>query len=284
MKKIIIGVVAIAAILLLSSCAKKENTNASTNNSKPVVVKLGTVGTSDGWESAKESLKKQNIDLQFVEFSNYTTPNRALDAGEIDLNAFQHRIFLANEIENYNYNLKIVANSYILPLSLYSSKIKSVNEIKSGDKIAIPNDLTNGGRALKVLESAGLIVLSKDAKFSPTVHDIAENPSGVEIVELAANTIPSSLQDVTAAIVNGAYAHDFGLKMDEAIFMDTSLSQKEYWNIVVANANDLKNPEKVEVLKKVIAAYHTAETEKYYLDEYGGFYIMVGWDIDEFAN
>lgn len=284
MKKIIIGVVAIAAILLLSSCTKKENTNASTNNSKPVVVKLGTVGTSDGWESAKESLKKQNIDLQFVEFSNYTTPNRALDAGEIDLNAFQHRIFLANEIENYNYNLKIVANSYILPLSLYSSKIKSVNEIKSGDKIAIPNDLTNGGRALKVLESAGLIVLSKDAKFSPTVHDIAENPSGVEIVELAANTIPSSLQDVTAAIVNGAYAHDFGLKMDEAIFMDTSLSQKEYWNIVVANANDLKNPEKVEVLKKVIAAYHTAETEKYYLDEYGGFYIMVGWDIDEFAN
>lgn len=284
MKKIIIGVVAIAAILLLSSCTKKENTNASTNNSKPVVVKLGTVGTSDGWESAKESLKKQNIDLQFVEFSNYTTPNRALDAGEIDLNAFQHRIFLANEIENYNYNLKIVANSYILPLSLYSSKIKSVNEIKSGDKIAIPNDLTNGGRALKVLESAGLIVLSKDAKFSPTVHDIAENPSGIEIVELAANTIPSSLQDVTAAIVNGAYAHDFGLKMDEAIFMDTSLSQKEYWNIVVANANDLKNPEKVEVLKKVIAAYHTAETEKYYLDEYGGFYIMVGWDIDEFAN
>lgn len=280
MKKIIIGVVAIAATLSLVSCAKKENAS----NSKPVVVKLGTVGTSDGWEVAKESLKKQNIDLQFVEFSNYTTPNHALDAGEIDLNAFQHRIFLANEIENYKYNLKIVANSYILPLSLYSSKIKSVDEIKSGDKIAIPNDLTNGGRALKVLESAGLIVLSKDAKFSPTVHDIAENPSGIEIVELAANTIPSSLQDVTAAIVNGAYAHDFGLKMDEAIFMDTSLSQKEYWNIVVANAKDLENPEKVEVLKKVIAAYHTAETEKYYLEEYGGFYIMVGWDIDEFAN
>lgn len=282
MKKVFVLVAAALVSVALVGCAKK--TAQAEGSGKPVVVKIGVVGSSDAWAGTKEILKSKNIDLQFVEFSNYTTPNRALDNGEIDLNAFQHRIFLANEIENYGYNLKIIANTVVLPLSLYSSKIKSIEEIKAGDKIAIPNDVTNGGRALKVLESAGLITLNPDAQFSPTIFDVVENKSGIEILQLAANTIPQSLQDVTAAIINGGYAHDFGLKPNDAIFQDTSLSQKEYWNIVVANANDLKNPEKEKIFRQIIDTYHGEHTRKYYLDEYGGFYIMVGWDIDEFAN
>ena len=143
-----------------SSSAASDNAQASDSNSgDAVTVKLGVVGSiyEDLWTPAKEKLADEGIDLEFVQFSDYVTPNNALANGEIDLNAFQHRIYLQSEIDNYGYEIENIGNTFIIPLNLYSDKVKSVDELKDGDTVAIPDDVTNGGRALKVLEAAGLI-------------------------------------------------------------------------------------------------------------------------------
>ena len=279
MKKIIatllIGTLALTSVFAASKKSKKAKTTE---------VKLGVVGSiyEDLWAPAQKALKSQGINLKIVQFSDYVTPNNALSNGEIDLNAFQHRIFLENDSKSHNYDVKLIGNTFIIPLNLYSVKVKSVSELKKGSVVAIPNDVTNGGRAIKVLAAAGLITLQTDAGFNPTVADIAENTSGIVIKELAANTIPSALSDVDAAIVNGNYALDFGIKPESAIFKDTSVSEKEYWNLIAARGKDLKDPEKVEVFRKVVKAFQTAETEKVFNETFGGYFIKEGWDIDEF--
>lgn len=286
MKKIVKLVVAsIAAVVLLGSCSK-NNTASSNSASSEKVVRLGVVGSiyEDLWSPAQTALKKEGIDLKIVQFADYVTPNNALANGEIDLNAFQHRIFLATEIKNYSYEIATIGNTFIIPLNLYSSKIKSPSELKKGDKVAIPNDVTNGGRALKVLEAAGVIGLDKAAGFNPTVDDITSNPYGVEILQLAANTLPASLSDVAAAVVNGNYALDFGLKTDEAIFKDSVLDEVEYWNLIAAKKSDLQDEDKLATFKKVVAAFQSTETEKVFNDTFGGYFIKVGWDTDEFAT
>ena len=278
MKKIITGIL-IGALALTSVFGAAKSKKA-----KNVEVKIGVVGSiyEDLWAPAQKALKSQGINLKIVQFSDYVTPNNALSNGEIDLNAFQHRIFLENDAGSHNYDVKLIGNTFIIPLNLYSNKVKSVSELKNGAVIAIPNDVTNGGRAIKVLAAAGLITLKKDAGFNPTVADIVSNPKNIVIKELAANTIPSALADVDAAIVNGNYALDFGIKTESAIFKDTSVDEKQYWNLIAARGADLKNPEKVEIFRKVIKAFQTKETEDVFNKTYGGYFIKEGWDIDEF--
>ena len=178
--------------------------------------------------------------------------------------------------------MKLIGNTFIIPLNLYSTKVKSVSELKKGSVVAIPNDVTNGGRAYKVLAAAGLITLKASAGFNPTYDDIETNPSGIVIKELAANTIPSALADVDAAIVNGNYALDFGIKTESAIFKDTSVDEKAYWNLIAARGKDLQNSAKVEIFRKVVEAFQSPETEKVFNETFGSYFIKEGWDIDEF--
>lgn len=245
-------------------------------------LKLGVVGAvyEDLWAPAQEALKDEGIDLELVQFSDYNTPNNALNSGEIDLNAFQHQIFLKSDLDANGYEVETIGYTFIIPLNVYSNKVTSIDEIKDGDTVAIPNDVTNGGRALKVLAEAGLITLKADAGFNPTVNDIENYNVDITIQELQANTIPSVLDDVTAAVVNGNYALDFGLKVDEAIFKDTSVSEEEYWNIIVARSADLEDPDKVELYKKVVEAFQSDETQKVFDETYGGYFIAEGWDQD----
>lgn len=287
MKRRRIFALALAIALLalaLTGCGSKDNGSAADGDT--VTVKLGVVGAiyDDIWKPAQEALKAEGINLEIVQFSDYVTPNNALANGEIDLNAFQHRIYLQGEIANYGYEIQNIGNTFIAPMSLFSSKISSVSELKDGDIIAIPDDLTNGGRALKVLESAGLITLKADAGFSPTVDDIETYNTKIQIEELKANVIPSSLPDVTAAVVNGNYALDFGLKTEEAIYKDSVLDEEQYWNLIAARTADLKDPTKVDVYKKVVAAFQSDATEKVFHDDFGGYFIKVGWDQDLFSE
>ena len=279
MKKIIAGILIGALALTSVFGASKKSKKA-----KNVELKIGVVGSiyEDLWAPAQKALKSEGINLKIVQFSDYVTPNNALSNGEIDLNAFQHRIFLENDAGSHNYDVKLIGNTFIIPLNLYSSKVKSVAELKNGATVAIPNDVTNGGRAIKVLAAAGLITLKADAGFNPTVADIVENPKNIVIKELAANTIPSALADVDAAIVNGNYALDFGIKTESAIFKDTSVDEKQYWNLIAARGADLKDPAKVEIFRKVVKAFQTKETEDVFNKTYGGYFIKEGWDIDEF--
>lgn len=264
------------------STSQAPETTAAEKTGDPVTITLGVVGSiyEDLWAPAKEALKSEGINLDIVQFSDYVTPNNALANGEINLNAFQHRIYLDNEIQSYGYKIQNIGNTFIIPLNLYSKKVTSVEEIKDGDTVAIPNDVTNGGRALKVLEAAGLIKIKADAGFNPATDDIETYNVQIKIEELAANTIPSALADVTAAIINGNYALDFGLKTEEAIFADTSLGEEKYWNLVAARTDDLSDPEKAELYRKVVEAFQSPETEKIFNDTYGGYFIKQGWDED----
>lgn len=283
-KALAIGGIVAAAGVTFAGCGAGASGNGSAEKADTVTVKLGVVGAiyEDLWKPAQEKLKDEGVNLEFVQFSDYVTPNNALNSGDIDLNAFQHHIYLDTEVQQYNYSIEPVGYTFIIPLNLYSNKVKSVDEIKDGDTIAIPDDLTNGGRALKVLASAGLIKLKDNANFSPTLDDIETYNKNITIKELKANTIPSTLNDVTAAIINGNYALDFGLKTDEAIFKDTSLNEEKYWNLVAARTSDLQDPKKKEAYEKVIKAFQTEDTEKVFNDKFGGYFIKVGWDKDLF--
>ena len=293
----IIAVLLSAALfaLALSACGSKSHASKGDSSSESgqktesaaqVTVKLGVVGSiyEDLWKPAKEALKYEGIDLELVQFSDYVTPNNALANGEIDLNSFQHRIYLQNEIDSHGYKIQNIGNTFIIPLNLYSRKLSSVKELKDGDTVAIPDDLTNGGRALKVLEAAGLIELDPNAAFNPTIDNIVKYNVGIKIEELKANVIPSALSDVTAAVVNGNYALDFGLKTDEAIYKDSVLDVEEYWNLIAARTADLEDPDKAAVYEKVVKAFQSPETEKIFNDTYGGYFIKVGWDQNLLAK
>lgn len=266
--------------LALTGCGSKDNGSAADGDT--VTVKLGVVGAiyDDIWKPAQEALRAEGINLEIVQFSDYVTPNNALANGEIDLNAFQHRIYLQGEIANYGYEIQNIGNTFIAPMSLFSSKISSVSELKDGDIIAIPDDLTNGGRALKVLESAGIITLNPAAGFNPTLDDIQTYNIGVTIKELKANVIVSALPDVTAAIVNNNYALDFGLSASDAIFADDRLDIEDYWNLIAARTADLSDPDKVEIFRKVVEAYQSDATLEVFNTECRGFYTPAGWDQD----
>ena len=291
LKKLFALTLAAASLTLaLTGCGSKTDDSANTNNdaqdddqsAETATVKLGVVGGiyEDLWAPAKEALADEGIDLEIVQFSDYVTPNNALANGDIDLNAFQHRIYLQSEIDNYGYEIQNIGNTFIIPLNLYSQKVSSVDELKDGDIVAIPDDLTNGGRALKVLEAAGLIELDPNAAFNPTVDDITNYKVNITIEELKANTIPSVLPDVAAAVVNGNYALDFGLKTDEAIYKDSVLDVEEYWNLVAARTADVEDPDTAAIYEKVVKAFQSSATEDVFNNTFGGYFIAVGWDQD----
>ena len=278
LKKSLALCLAAAAILtLLCACGSPADAG-----SKTTTVKIGVTGSfyEDLWQPAKALLKKDGIDLQIVQFSDFVTPNNALANGEIDLNAFQHRVYLESEVKNYGYAIQNIGNTLIIPLNIYSQKVSSVSELKDGDTVAIPDDESNGGRALKVLESAGLITLSPDAGFNPSVSDITSYKVKLQIEELKANVIPSVLPDVTAAVVNGNFALDFGLKQEEAIFQDENLDQKEYWCLIAARTADLEDADKKALYQSIVDAYHSAETQTVFDTTYKGYFVSVGWDED----
>ena len=247
--------------------------------SADVTVRLGVTGSvyDEMWQPVKEMLAKQGIDLEVIQFTDYVTPNRALADGDIDLNGFQHRIYLNDEIESRGYKITNIANTFVVPLNLYSIKIKTLDEIKDGDVIAIPNDPTNGGRAIKVLATSGLITLKDGAGFNPTKEDIASYSKKITIQELAANTIPSALPDIAAGVINDTYALDYGLKASDAVYADQAREQ-EYWNLIAARTSDLEDPAKLDTYMKIVNAYQSEEMKAHLAELYGGFFRPVGWD------
>ncbi len=247
-------------------------------------VRLGVTGSvyDEMWQPVKEMLAKQGINLEVIQFTDYVTPNRALADGDIDLNGFQHQIYFADELQSRGYKLTNIANTFVVPLNLYSIKIKSLDEIKDGDVIAIPNDPTNGGRAIKVLATSGLITLREGAGFNPAKEDIAAYNKKITIQELAANTIPSALPDIAAGVINDTYALDYGLKASDAVFADQA-REHEYWNLIAARTSDLADPAKVELYGKIVDAYHSEEMKAHLAELYGGFFRPVGWDEDLLA-
>ncbi len=270
MKKLIALASLLALIFALAACGAQEKPAET-----PTVVKLGVVGeTHEAWQPAIKSLAAQGIELQLVSFSDYTMPNQALADGEIDINSFQHYAFLRNDCEKNGYDLTVIGETLIAPLGVYSRKISDLSELKKGDKIAIPSDTTNGGRSLKVLESAGLIEVDPAAGYTPFVTDITSNPLELEFVEVEASLTAGLLPDVAAALINGGHAVDNGfIPAQDAIYLEPVAdgADNPYINVIVARTADKDN----ETYKKVVAAYQTDETARIIEEQYKGSYITV---------
>lgn len=259
-------------LLTATACGKKEDANIKET------VKLGVVGDDQRlWEKAAELAAKDGIKIELVHFSDYNTPNDALVNGDVDLNAFQHKAFLDAYNASKNTDLVPIGRTFISPIGAYSDKIKDLKDVPQNGKVSIPNDTTNGGRALFLLEAAGLIKLKDDVGVSPTKADIVENPKNITIDELDAAQVARTLPDVDAAVINTNLAIDAGLSpKDDAIFMEpVNENSAPYINYVVARAEDKDN----ELYKKVASYYRTPEVKELNDSLYEKTQVMA-WDLD----
>ena len=249
-----------------------------------VTVRLGIMGGSDEvvWDPIVAEFAEKGVNIEYVYFSDYTQPNAALDAGDIDLNSFQHYAYLGNEKEKFGYDIDAIGDTLITALNVYSTRVSSVDEIPEDGRIAIPNDAVNGGRALNVLQAAGIIKIEDGKDLTPTVADIAENPKNIEIVEVDASQTASLLPDVDAAVINGGFALDAGLSpINDAIFHDDPSFYKtnSYVNIIAARTADKDN----ELYKEIVKGYQTDRTKEIYANDFQGLYIAA-WDREQPAE
>ena len=253
LKAIVVG----AALLFITGCS---NSNAGTKE-KEVTVKLGVIGAdTDVWDDVKDRLKDEGINLEYVQFSDYNQPNAALADGSIDINSFQHQFFLDNYNKEFGTDLCFYRQYSQCAARIYSDKVKDIKELKEGATVAIPNDVTNGGRALLLLQSAGLIKVDEAAGQTPTVSDITENKQKLKISELDAAQTARALSDVDISVINSGMAVDAGfVPTEDAIFLEpVDETARPYVNIIAARKEDQDN----EVYQKVVAAYQTDETKK----------------------
>ena len=216
-------------------------------------------------EFLQPQLAKQGVELKVTVFNDYVQPNLAVDSGELDVNYFQHRPYMESFVAEHGSKLVEVVGVHIEPIGAYSARVKKVEELKDGAKVAIPNDPTNGGRALLLLQVQGLITLNDPANVTQTVHDIKDNPHKLQFVELEAPQLPRALDEVDLAIINTNYAMDAGLNpLKDALFIEGSKSP--YVNTLVGNPESVKKPE-VEILKKALLS---EDVRKFILDKYAG--------------
>lgn len=278
-KKLIAVTLTATSVLALTACGGEEKNESKSNaEGEPTVVKVGVVGEYNAqWDTVNELLADDGIQVELVKFTDYAIPNRALSDGEIDLNAFQHKAFLENDMKQKGYELTEIGDTLIAPLAIYNNKekISSIEDIKDGDTIAIPSDLTNGGRALKLLEKAGLIVCDPTKGVIPTKTDVIEYKTKIEIIEAESATLANILPDCAAAIINGGNALTAGLNSTEdAIFVEdvnpeTNKAVSQLINVIAARTEDKDN----EVYKKVVEAYQTEEVKKTIDENYKGAFI-----------
>ena len=212
------------------------------------------------WEDVKDRLAEDGIELTIEQFGDYVQPNLAAQTGDVDINAFQHVAFLDSFNAKNDGSLVPIGFTYVSPLGLYSEKVTDYQDLPDGSEIAIPNDVTNGGRALLLLQSIELIKLDEAAGTEPTVSDITENPKNLVITELDASQTARSLPDVDAAVINTNFATDSGLvPSEDALFLDTdniAEVNEVYKNVIATREEDAEN----ELYLKVVAEYQTEET------------------------
>lgn len=264
----------LAFALLFTGCGNSQK-DSSSQGASAEKTKL-TIGISAGheeeiWAKVKELAAKDGLELDIVTFNDYVQPNLALAEGNLDANAFQHLPYLEQFNKDHNLDIVSIADTLNYPMGIYSEKIKSVSDIKAGDTVGLPNDPTNGARALILFERAGLIKLKDGVGIKATVRDIAENPLNLKFQELEAPFIPKALGDLTAAVINTNFALENGLiPTKDSIFIEPNDSP--WVNIIAVNAKDKDNP----VFQKVIKAYHSDEVKQLIQEKFGDF-IVPSW-------
>ncbi len=254
---------AVAAVTL-AACGNQTSKQETTKETKPSEhVKVAVVGSAahEIWDFVAEKAKKENIDLEVVEMNDYVLPNTALEEGSVQLNAFQHRAYLAQWNKDKGSDIKEIGTTFIVPLYYFSTKYKSLKDLPENAKVLVPKEVAIQGRALVALETEGLITLKDGVGTKASLADITSNPRNLEIIEAESAQAPRLLQDVDAASINGSMAKDAGLKVEDYIFTDAdhlNTIPKDRFNIIAANAKDADNP----TYKKIVALFQADDVAK----------------------
>lgn len=269
MKKIAVFVSMFISLAFLVTGCGGNVASPATNATTPAqtVLKVGATAVphAEILNFVKPLLAKEGVDLQIVEFSDYVQPNMALADKELDANFFQHIPYLEKFSTEHNLPLSYTVAVHLEPMGLYSKKVTAVNDIAAGSEIGIPNDPTNAGRALALLEKAGLITLKAGAGVQATVGDITENPKNFKFRELEAPLLPRSLDDLAAAVINTNYALEAKLvPTQDALIIEGKDSP--YANVLAIRKGDENRPE-IQKLSKIL---NSEAVRKFIQDKYQG--------------
>jgi len=272
MKKLVLCVTLVALSLTLSACGNRdENT-----------VRIGLVGVLHyQWYAIQEMVAEEGVNLEFVFFSDFVTPNRALNDGDIELNAFQNRIFFDTEVAMHGYEITYIAETFIAPLNIFANRarINSLEEISDGHTIALPSDPTNLDRGLRLLEDAGLIVLDPTPGAHITELDIVEFLVDITLMPMESNMIAGILPDVEAGIINNPTAFIAGLRPDtDSIFTENIEGEVAHGltNLIAVRTADLEAGGRLAEIFEIIARAHNSdEVRQVMIDAYQGALVPV---------
>ncbi|MGD6875780.1 MetQ/NlpA family ABC transporter substrate-binding protein [Bacillus infantis] len=259
---------------ILSACGSEGTSGGEEKglNSKKLVIGVTAGPHEQIVEKAKEVAAKDGLELELKVFTDYVLPNTALDEGELDVNSYQHKPFLDAFNEDHGTDLVTVGKTILNPMGVYSDKFSSIEDLPKGAKVGLPNDPTNGARALYIFEEAGLIKIKEDKKETASIYDLEENPKEIEFVELDAAQIPKQLSELDAAAINTNFALEAGLSpKDDSILLESSNSP--YVNYLVVRAENENDP----VLEKLRKAYQSEEVKKFIEEEFGGS-VLPSWE------
>ncbi|MER6675882.1 MetQ/NlpA family ABC transporter substrate-binding protein [Streptomyces sp. NPDC000983] len=266
--KITTAVLAAGALTFgLTACGSSDSDSSSTDTSGPLVVAASPVPHAEILTYVKDNLAKDaGLDLEVKEFTDYVTPNTATEDGSVDANYFQNQPYLDDFNKKNGTHIVPSVTVHLEPLGLYSSKVKSADDLKSGATIAVPNDSVNEARALKLLDANGIITLKDGVGNEATPADIVENPKKLEFKELEAAQTPRSLSDVDAAVINGNYAIEADLKPAEDALVLESADDNPYGNFLAVKEGNENDP-RVKKLEKLLTS---PEVKKFIEDKYAG--------------
>ena len=275
MKKITATVLLALLALILAACGDDSSAEGTTK------VTLGISGSDTTiWDYIAEKAEKEGIDLEIQTFSDYVAPNLALAEGELDLNAFQTISYFDEFVAEHNIDIVPIGSTVIAPMGLYSDKYEAIEELPEGSQIAVPNEATNMGRALLLLDEAGLITLSEDAGLTGTAEDITENPKNIEIVPMVSGHTPRAMPDVAASIINNGVAVDAGLNPTEDPIARESDTAKPYINLIAANAEDAEN----EAYLKIVELYQQEDTTEFIIEHTKGAQIPTKVTVEDLVD
>ena len=250
---------------LLTALAAAAALTSAAAHAGEISVAATAVPHAELLEFVKPALAKEGVELKIKVFTDYVQPNVQVAEGRLDANFFQHQPYLDEFNASRGTALVSIAGVHVEPFGAYSSKIKKLDELSEGAQVVIPNDATNGGRALLLLQKAGVIKLKDGAGITATVKDIAENPKAIKVRELEAATLPRVLNQVDLALINTNYALEAGLNpTKDALVIEGADSP--YVNILVTTAEKKDNAD----LQKLAKALHTPEVKKFIADQYKG--------------
>lgn len=276
MKKTLTILLLTLSALTLAACG--NNTEGADGNR---TITLGISGSDTTiWDYIGDKAEKEGIELEIITFSDYVAPNIALAEGELDLNAFQTISYFDEFVEEHNLDIVPIGSTVIAPMGLYSEKYESIDDLPDGAQIAVPNEATNMGRALLLLQEAGLITLSEDAGLTGTADHIIDNPKNIEIIPMISAQTPRAMADLAGSIVNNGIAVDAGLNPTEDPIARENDTATPYINLIASSA---KNAEDEDFLK-IVELYQQEDTADFIVEHTKGAQIPTFIPVEELVD